>query len=190
MSLAIEPGEAVAIVGQNGSGKTTLVKHLNGLLRPTERAGRRSMAPMSTGVGRRTSSPRRSGSCSRTPTTSCSSGRSSARSRSGRGTSAIRRMRSHGAVDAGPGRGRPRAGPRRPTRTTSTCRCASSSRSPSVLAMDPAVLVLDEPTTGQDDRRRRAGRGGRRCGARRRDGRSSRSPTTWSSRPATSAGSW
>ena len=34
VSLGIEPGETVAIVGQNGSGKTTLVKHLNGLLRP------------------------------------------------------------------------------------------------------------------------------------------------------------
>jgi energy-coupling factor transport system ATP-binding protein len=36
VSLTIEPGEAVAILGQNGSGKTTLVKHLNGLLRPAE----------------------------------------------------------------------------------------------------------------------------------------------------------
>lgn len=35
VTLAITPGEAVAILGQNGSGKTTLVKHLNGLLRPT-----------------------------------------------------------------------------------------------------------------------------------------------------------
>ncbi len=35
VSLAVQPGESVAIVGQNGSGKTTLVKHLNGLLRPT-----------------------------------------------------------------------------------------------------------------------------------------------------------
>jgi energy-coupling factor transport system ATP-binding protein len=35
VSLRIEPGETVAIVGQNGSGKTTLIKHLNGLLRPT-----------------------------------------------------------------------------------------------------------------------------------------------------------
>jgi energy-coupling factor transport system ATP-binding protein len=34
VSLAIEPGEAVAVLGQNGSGKTTLVKHLDGLLRP------------------------------------------------------------------------------------------------------------------------------------------------------------
>lgn len=36
VTLTIEPGEAVAILGQNGSGKTTLVKHLNGLLRPAE----------------------------------------------------------------------------------------------------------------------------------------------------------
>ncbi len=36
VSLKVEPGEAVVILGQNGSGKTTLVKHLNGLLRPAE----------------------------------------------------------------------------------------------------------------------------------------------------------
>jgi energy-coupling factor transport system ATP-binding protein len=35
VSLKVEPGESVAIVGQNGSGKTTLVKHFNGLLRPS-----------------------------------------------------------------------------------------------------------------------------------------------------------
>ena len=35
ISLTIDTGEQVAIVGQNGAGKTTLVKHLNGLLQPT-----------------------------------------------------------------------------------------------------------------------------------------------------------
>lgn len=38
VSLALEPGQLVAIVGQNGSGKSTLARHLNGLLKP--QAGR------------------------------------------------------------------------------------------------------------------------------------------------------
>ncbi len=35
ISLTVDSGEQVAIVGQNGAGKTTLVKHFNGLLQPT-----------------------------------------------------------------------------------------------------------------------------------------------------------
>lgn len=35
ISLSIQSGEQVAILGQNGAGKTTLVRHLNGLLKPT-----------------------------------------------------------------------------------------------------------------------------------------------------------
>ena len=34
VSLMIQPGEKVALIGENGSGKTTLARHLNGLLRP------------------------------------------------------------------------------------------------------------------------------------------------------------
>jgi energy-coupling factor transport system ATP-binding protein len=36
VDLVIADGERIAIIGQNGSGKSTLVRHLNGLLRPTE----------------------------------------------------------------------------------------------------------------------------------------------------------
>jgi energy-coupling factor transport system ATP-binding protein len=36
VELAVPRGQRLAIVGQNGSGKSTLVRHLNGLLRPTE----------------------------------------------------------------------------------------------------------------------------------------------------------
>jgi len=35
ISLTLKEGEFVAIMGQNGAGKTTLVKHFNGLLKPT-----------------------------------------------------------------------------------------------------------------------------------------------------------
>ncbi len=35
ISLTIQPGEQVDIIGQNGAGMTTLVKHFNGLLQPT-----------------------------------------------------------------------------------------------------------------------------------------------------------
>ena len=36
VSLTINDGEFVAIMGQNGAGKTTLVKHFNGLLKPSK----------------------------------------------------------------------------------------------------------------------------------------------------------
>lgn len=36
ISLSIEEGDFIAIIGQNGSGKTTLTQHLNGLLRPSQ----------------------------------------------------------------------------------------------------------------------------------------------------------
>ena len=36
VSLTIEPGEFIGLIGHTGSGKSTLVQHLNGLLLPTE----------------------------------------------------------------------------------------------------------------------------------------------------------
>ncbi len=40
VSLDIEACEFVAVIGQNGSGKTTLVEHFNGMLKPTDTLGR------------------------------------------------------------------------------------------------------------------------------------------------------
>lgn len=36
VSLSVEPGEFIAILGHNGSGKSTLAKHINAILFPTE----------------------------------------------------------------------------------------------------------------------------------------------------------
>jgi energy-coupling factor transporter ATP-binding protein EcfA2 len=36
VSCTIRRGEFIAVLGQNGSGKTTMIKHLNGLLRPSQ----------------------------------------------------------------------------------------------------------------------------------------------------------
>jgi energy-coupling factor transport system ATP-binding protein len=48
MSLDIEKGSFIAIVGQNGSGKSTFAKHINGILTPTE--GKMYVYGMDTGV--------------------------------------------------------------------------------------------------------------------------------------------
>jgi energy-coupling factor transport system ATP-binding protein len=59
ISLTIEAGEKVAIIGQNGAGKTTTVKMMNGLLRPKsgkifvfgEDASKKTTATLSKKVG-------------------------------------------------------------------------------------------------------------------------------------------
>ncbi|MCK4483804.1 MAG: ABC transporter ATP-binding protein, partial [Candidatus Thorarchaeota archaeon] len=34
ISLQVDDGERLAVIGANGAGKTTMIKHMNGLLRP------------------------------------------------------------------------------------------------------------------------------------------------------------
>ncbi len=49
VSLSLEKGQIIGLLGPNGSGKTTLIKILNGLLQPT--AGSVSINGMAPGVG-------------------------------------------------------------------------------------------------------------------------------------------
>ncbi len=147
ISLTIEPGESVAILGENGSGKTTLVKHLNGLLRPAagrvlldgEPTDRRSVADLAGSVGfvfqnpdeqlfersveREVGfGPRNLGFPASTVAASVAGGLAAVGLTDQRATNPYDLDLSRRKLVALAG----------------------------ILAMDPAVLVLDEPTTGQD----------------------------------------
>jgi energy-coupling factor transport system ATP-binding protein len=147
VSLVIEPGEAVAVLGQNGSGKTTLVKHLNGLLRPAEGRvlldGRptddRSIAELAATVGFVFQNP----------------------------DEQLFERSVEREVAFGPrnlGVPAPAIAERVTSSLSAVGLLAERTTNPydldlsrrklvalaGVLAMDPAVLVLDEPTTGQD----------------------------------------
>jgi len=184
VSLVIEPGEGVAVLGQNGSGKTTLVKHLNGLLR-RPRAGSCSMDDRPT-ADRSPSWPPPSGSSSRTRTNSSSNAR-----------------RARGLVrppePRGPGHGHRRARDEQPQCRRPARRTHDQSVRPRPLppqAGRPGRCPRHgpgDPRAGRaDDRpgRRRGARVGAVVEAMRLAGRTVwPSLTTWSSRRRASAGS-
>ena len=147
VDLHIAAGEHVALVGQNGSGKTTLVRHLNGLLRPTSGrvlidgadAASLTVAQLAARVGLVFQDPDRqifSGS--------------------------VRGEVEFGARNVGLGTEARREAVGRALRATGLE--GQEATNPydlggarrkllalaSVLAMETPVLVLDEPTTGQD----------------------------------------
>lgn len=147
VSLAIPAGQRVAIVGQNGSGKTTLVKHLNGLLRPDagtvriggEPVGERPVFELARTVGVVFQDPDDQ-LFSRTVERELRFGPTNLEL-----AEAVTGRLVEAALDA-TGLG--------DRRTANPYDLGLSERKlvalASVLAMDPAVLVLDEPTTGQD----------------------------------------
>ncbi len=147
IDLAIRPGERVALVGQNGSGKTTLVRHLDGLLRPTEGrvtvggvdAATRTVAQLARDVGLVFQDPDRQ--------IFASSVRAEVefgpRNLGLRGDE-LRDSVAEALAETGLDR----------EAETNPYDLAASRRKllalASVLAMRTPVLVLDEPTTGQD----------------------------------------
>ncbi len=147
VSLTVEAGEAVAIVGQNGSGKTTLVKHLDGLLRPDEGhvlldgadTAERTVAELAATVGFVFQNPDEQ-LFERSVEREVAFGPRNL----GRPPTEIpglveRSLAAVGLLEV---------------RATNPYDLDLSRRKlvalAGVLAMDPAVLVLDEPTTGQD----------------------------------------
>jgi energy-coupling factor transport system ATP-binding protein len=149
VDLAIAAGEGVAIVGQNGSGKSTLVRHLNGLLRPTEgrvlvggadAAGRR-VAHLAATVGLAFQDPDRQ-IFARTVRTEVSFG---PRNLGRRGADLDRAVAA--ALDATGLAGDADANPYDLGYSRRKLLALAS-----VLAMETPVIVLDEPTTGQDGR--------------------------------------
>jgi len=147
VSLIIEPGGAVAILGQNGSGKTTLAKHLNGLLRPAE--GRvlfddeptdgRSVAQLARTVGFVFQNPDEQ-LFERSVEREVAFGPRNLGIATGEVAALVTSsLAAVGLADQ---------------RSTNPYDLDLSRRKlvalAGILAMDPAVLVLDEPTTGQD----------------------------------------
>ena len=147
VSLVIEPGETVAILGQNGSGKTTLVKHFNGLLRPAsgrvlldgEATVDRSIAQLARTVGFVFQNPDEQ-LFERSVEREVAFGPRNI----GIAAAQIGELVSASLAAVGLDH----------QRSTNPYDLDLSRRKlvalAGVLAMDPAVLVLDEPTTGQD----------------------------------------
>jgi energy-coupling factor transport system ATP-binding protein len=149
IDLRIRGGERVGIVGQNGSGKSTLVRHLNGLLRPTDGrvtidgadAARLTVARLAPRVGLVFQDPDRQ-VFSSSVRTEVEFGPRNLGRRGEELRSAVNRALSATGLD-----GEERTNPYDLGQSRRKLLALAS-----VLAMETDVLVLDEPTTGQDAR--------------------------------------
>lgn len=149
VTLSVDKGEYIAIVGGNGSGKTTLAKHLNGLLRPTGgqvlvmgvQAATRTVAELARVVGYAFQNPDHQLFC-RTVQDEVSFGPANI----GLHRQEVDR-RADRAIEV---MGLSELRDKPPLSLTLGLRRKVSIAS--VIAMEPQVLVLDEPTTGLDAR--------------------------------------
>jgi energy-coupling factor transport system ATP-binding protein len=149
VDLVVGAGERIALIGQNGSGKTTLVRHLNGLLRPTEGrisldgtdASRLTVAQLASRVGLVFQDPDRQIFAGSVRAEVEFGPRNLGRSKAELAAAVDAALVATGL--AGEERTNPYdlGGSRRKLLALA-----------SVLSMGTPVLVLDEPTTGQDAR--------------------------------------
>jgi energy-coupling factor transport system ATP-binding protein len=147
VTLTIAAGERVALIGQNGSGKTTLVRHLNGLLRPTE--GRILLDGQDAATQRVARLARVVGLVFQDPDRQIFAGTVRAEAEFGPRNLGLRRDELRGAVrSALSAVGLDGEAGTNPYDLGSARRKLLSIAS--VLAMRTPILVLDEPTTGQD----------------------------------------
>ncbi len=149
VDLTIEAGESVAVIGQNGSGKSTLVRHLNGLLRPTEGrvlhdgedlVGLRTAA-LAARVGIVFQNPDRQIFAGKVRDEVAFGPRMLGRGKTEATTAGAAALEAVGLSDATDANPYDLGYSRRKLLAIA-----------SVLAMDTPVVVLDEPTTGQDAR--------------------------------------
>lgn len=149
IDLRVGAGEAVALIGQNGSGKSTLVRHLNGLLRPTE--GRVLLDGRPTEGRTVAQLARIVGLCFQDPDRQVFSGRVRAEVAFGPRNLGLSGAALDTAVDDALGLvGLADEADTNPYDLGYSRRKLLAIAS--VLAMGTPVVVLDEPTTGQDAR--------------------------------------
>jgi len=147
VTLEINGGEFIAIIGQNGSGKTTLIKHFNGLLKPTsgkvfihgEETSQKKTAELAKFIGYVFQNPDHQifAETIRDEITFGPKNLGFSKERiEGEIECVLKEMELDVALDEMPfqlSRGQRQ-------------RLAVAS----VLAMEPSILIIDEPTTGQD----------------------------------------
>jgi energy-coupling factor transporter ATP-binding protein EcfA2 len=149
VSVTVDQGEFVAIIGQNGSGKTTFVKHLNGLLRATEGtvhvAGRdvskQKVSEMARVVGYCFQNPDHQIFCDTVYKEVAYGPRNLHLSQAEIDERVIEALGAVGMLHLQPSMPRDLSKGQRQRLAVA-----------SVLSMRPEVLIVDEPTTGQDYR--------------------------------------